>query len=181
MTPRAAFLTEKDYDKCKLAFGIALTTRGIPQVLYGEEIGLFGGESSEEICEQFPGGFPHHSQSALTEMERNERENDLYNFFQLLIRLRSQYSTLVNGDFYQYPPNWQSTDVYKYLKMSEYNRILIMANGSDDVVFVDIEDQWEHLKSYQLLHNLMDEKSVLLEENMKVELQPHQFAVFLLR
>lgn len=179
--PRAAYVAGKDYDKCKIAFGIAMTTRGIPQILYGEEIGLFGGQSHTLLRQQFPGGFPHHEESAFTEMERDETENDMYDFFQLLIHIRDLYPTLVEGEFYQYPTKWWEKDVYKYMKITDYNRILVMANGSENVVFVDVEDQWEHLKDYRLLHNLMDDKSVLIEENMEVELQPHQFAVFLLR
>lgn len=180
-TPRASFIAGRDYNRCKIAHGIALTTRGIPQLLYGEELALYGGESHTELREQFPGGFPAHERSAFEAATRTAVEADMYDYISKLLRLRKQYPTLIEGDFYHYPTEWWNKDVYKYVRVSESNTIIIMANGSNDTVFTGIEDQRHFFKDYRLLHNLINENSTLIEDDMQIELQANEFAIFLLR
>lgn len=40
--PRLMFLANGDAEKVKLALALLLTTRGIPQIYYGTEIGMVG-------------------------------------------------------------------------------------------------------------------------------------------
>ncbi len=53
------FLTDANgsQDKLKLAFSLLATLRGIPQLYYGDEIGMTGGDDPDNRHD-FPGGFP---------------------------------------------------------------------------------------------------------------------------
>ena len=57
---RAIFLAKDDIARVKLAMTVLLFARGIPQILYGSEIGMLGGESHVEL-RGFSGWFsrPH--------------------------------------------------------------------------------------------------------------------------
>jgi len=53
------FLTDASgsQEKLKLAFSLLATLRGIPQLYYGNEIGMTGGDDPDNRHD-FPGGFP---------------------------------------------------------------------------------------------------------------------------
>ncbi len=57
---RALLHAKDDAVRVKLATTVLLLARGIPQILYGSEIGMLGGESHVELRADFPGGFPGH-------------------------------------------------------------------------------------------------------------------------
>ena len=54
---RAMFAAKEDLSKVKMALQILLTTRGIPQLYYGFEIGMVGGEDDGNKRTDFPGGW----------------------------------------------------------------------------------------------------------------------------
>ena len=58
-----------DLDKYKLALTLVLTTRGIPQIYYGDEIGMRGNkaEGDGDIRRDFPGGWDGDENNAFLE------------------------------------------------------------------------------------------------------------------
>ena len=65
------FLTEADgsVPKLKLALGLLLTLRGMPQIYSGDEIGMPGGEDPDNRHD-FPGGFAGDAHNAFTKAGR---------------------------------------------------------------------------------------------------------------
>ena len=55
-SPRFAGAAGATIEKLKLAFGLALTVRGIPEIYYGDEIGMKGGADPDNRRD-FPGGW----------------------------------------------------------------------------------------------------------------------------
>ena len=70
---RTIDLVNGDIQRFKMALQILLTTRGIPQIYYGTEIGLRGGEDHGEIRRNFPGGFPGDSLNAFEHEGRTDQ------------------------------------------------------------------------------------------------------------
>lgn len=75
------------------AFTLLYGLRGIPQIYYGDEIGMTGGHDPENR-KKFPGGFPDDATSAFTQDGRNEVENLLYHQFRRWNRLRQEHPGL---------------------------------------------------------------------------------------
>lgn len=75
------------------AFTLLYGLRGIPQIYYGDEIGMTGGHDPENR-KKFPGGFSGDSRSAFMEEGRTDRENLLYDQFRRWNRLRQENSGL---------------------------------------------------------------------------------------
>jgi glycosidase len=65
---RFAFAKGASPERLKLAFSILLTMRGLPELYYGDEIGMTGGNDPDNRRD-FPGGFPGDKQNAFVESE----------------------------------------------------------------------------------------------------------------
>ncbi|KAF0150895.1 MAG: Alpha-amylase [Ignavibacteria bacterium] len=125
--PRVAYFTKGNLKKTKIVYDILLTTRGIPQLFYGSEIGLVGTDDHGTLRIPFPGGFPDHKRSAFTENGREPNENELFNHIKKLIGLRKNYPSLAEGKLIHYPP---VNDVYVYFRTLQNEKCMIIVNNS---------------------------------------------------
>lgn len=126
---RAMFLANSNLNKFKIALTLILTTRGIPQLFYGTEIGLKGGGHHGLIREPFPGGFVKNDKDAFNSEGRDSIEINIFNFVQKLLLLRNNYSILNEGNFLHFPPN---NNLYVYKKILEDKEILIALNDDEN-------------------------------------------------
>jgi glycosidase len=80
----------------KLAHTFLLTTRGIPQLYYGDEIAMTG--AYEPTTRQdFPGGFPNDRRNAFTKNGRTAEEQDLFEHVRKMNRLHAELEPLRRG------------------------------------------------------------------------------------
>ena len=77
----------RDY---KLALSLICTTRGIPQIYYGSEIGMKGERNfgDGDIRRDFPGGWKDDQHSAFIDSERTDEENAYFEFTKRLLNWR---------------------------------------------------------------------------------------------
>ena len=80
----------------KLAQTFILTTRGIPQLYYGDEIAMRGGGDPDNRRD-FPGGFPGDERDAFTRQGRTPEENEAFDHVQRLLSLRAELEPLRRG------------------------------------------------------------------------------------
>ena len=92
------FMSEDGVDAIdlKLATTFLLTCRGIPELYYGDEIGMTGG-SDPDNRHDFPGGFPGDTRSAFTAAGRTADENDIFEHTRKLTHLRLDDPALRRG------------------------------------------------------------------------------------
>ncbi len=72
-----------------MAYTFQFTVRGSPQLYYGNEIGLDGGEDPDNRRD-FPGGFAGDARNAFTAEGRTPREERIFTHLQSLMRLRRE-------------------------------------------------------------------------------------------
>ena len=82
--------------RLKLAFSLLATIRGIPELYYGDEIGMAGGEDPDDRRD-FPGGFPGDQHDAFTPAGRTPEEQDVFSHVQSLLKLRTEHESLRVG------------------------------------------------------------------------------------
>src|SRR5258708_16628010 len=82
--------------KLKLAFALTLTLRGIPELYYGDEIGM-AGAGDPDNRRDFPGGWREGKQNAFSEQGRTREQNDLFSCVKELLRLRREHAALRGG------------------------------------------------------------------------------------
>ncbi|MGH9616098.1 MAG: alpha-amylase family glycosyl hydrolase [Acidobacteriaceae bacterium] len=95
-TPRFPSMPGATLARERLAFGLLATMRGMPQIYYGDEIGLSGGSAGDNRPD-FPGGFPGDAKSAFTEAGRSPQQEAMYTWVQGLLDLRAHHEVLQTG------------------------------------------------------------------------------------
>ncbi|HZS08872.1 MAG TPA: alpha-amylase family glycosyl hydrolase [Blastocatellia bacterium] len=92
------FMNEKGatVEGLKLALTFLLTTRGIPQLYYGDEIAMRGGGDPDNRRD-FPGGWPGDSHNAFEASGRTAEENGVFEHVKKLLKLRREMTELREG------------------------------------------------------------------------------------
>jgi glycosidase len=80
----------------KLANAFVLTTRGVPQLYYGDEIAMTGADEPTTRGD-FPGGFPGDKRNAFSKEGRTKEEEELFQYVRRLARLHTELEPLKRG------------------------------------------------------------------------------------
>jgi glycosidase len=82
--------------KTRLAMGMLVTLRGLPQIYSGDEIGMPGGGDPDNRHD-FPGGFIGDTRNAFTKSGRTDAEENIFAWTSGMLALRSAHPTLQTG------------------------------------------------------------------------------------
>ncbi|WP_258102746.1 glycoside hydrolase family 13 protein [Marinoscillum sp. MHG1-6] len=115
-------------DKYKLALTFLLTTRGIPQLYYGDEILMAGHGPHGIIREDFPGGWEGDSLNAFNVSELSGAQKEAFEHTQKLLRFRKKSEALRNGALKHLIP---TNNVYIYMRKTDEESVLVMMNNSE--------------------------------------------------
>jgi glycosidase len=110
----------------RLAFGLTLTLRGIPQLYYGDEIGMTGGGDPDNRHD-FPGGWTGDSRNVFTEAGRTAEQQALFAYVQTLLRLRREHVAVSRGRLWHLVSD---ESAYIFLREAEEERVLVAFNHS---------------------------------------------------
>jgi glycosidase len=113
--------------KLKLAFGLTLTLRGIPEIYYGDEIGMPGGGDPDNRRD-FPGGWIGDSNDAFTKSGRTRDQQEIFSYVQELLRVRREHPALRGGQLWHLSSD---ETAYVFLRESEEERVAVAFNNAD--------------------------------------------------
>jgi neopullulanase len=125
--PRFASVKGGSPEKLKLAFAFTLTLRGIPQIYYGDEIGMPGGGDPDNRRD-FPGGWIGDSNDAFTPSGRTRDQQGIFSYVQSLLKLRREHPALRGGRQWHLASDESS---YVFLRESEEERLVVAFNNAD--------------------------------------------------
>jgi len=120
----------------KLANAFVLTTRGVPQLYYGDEIALEGGDEPSTRGD-FPGGFPGDKRNAFTAGGRTKEEQDLFEFIRTLTTLRSEREPLRTGKLVNL---YVSEQQYAYARVTRDDVVLVVFNNDDKPAEIELDN-----------------------------------------
>lgn len=86
----------RSLEAMKLAYAFVMTTRGTPQLYYGDEIGMRGGEDPENRHD-FPGGFADSKKDAFKAEGRTPDQEEMFSWGVKLGQLRHEHAALTCG------------------------------------------------------------------------------------
>ncbi|HTY59848.1 MAG TPA: cyclomaltodextrinase C-terminal domain-containing protein, partial [Bacteroidota bacterium] len=152
-----------------------LTLRGIPEVLYGTELGLMGGKEHGMIRCDFPGGFPGDSLNAFTVKGRTAEEKGFFNEVRQLFHLRRERKSLAYGSMVHFPP---ASELYMYLRLLPAEKTLVLVNNRDDAQKASIVQAKGYFGGATVLKNLMTGATLDLRTTTDVDV-PANDAVIL--
>ena len=123
--PRLASAKGASLETVKLVFSVVLTMRGTPELYYGDEIGMKGGDDPDNRRD-FPGGFPGDKQNAFTQSGRTPEQQEIFSHVQKLLSLRKEHLALRRGQLWHI--SWDQSS-YAFARTSGEERILVVFNS----------------------------------------------------
>ncbi len=124
--PRFASEPGSSVAKQKLAFGLTIALRGIPELYYGDEIGMPGGGDPDNRRD-FPGGWPGDPSDAFAQSGRTRDQQEIFSCVQSLLRLRREHAALRGGRLWHLASDEFS---YVFARESEEERLVVAFNNS---------------------------------------------------
>jgi glycosidase len=112
----------------QLAYGLTLTLRGIPQLYYGDEIGMPGGPDPDNRHD-FPGGWSDDPKNAFTADGRTPQQQKIFSYVQTLLRLRREHPVLAQGRLWHLASDDSS---YIFERDSEEEKVIVAFNNSKE-------------------------------------------------
>jgi glycosidase len=109
----------------KLAHTFLLTTRGIPQLYYGDEIAMTGADEPT-TRQDFPGGFPGDRRNAFTKDGRTPQEQELFEHVRRMNRLHAELEPLRRGSLVNLHVAAQQ---YAYARVTQRSSIIVVINN----------------------------------------------------
>ncbi|MEZ5070092.1 MAG: alpha-amylase family glycosyl hydrolase [Bacteroidales bacterium] len=123
------FFMQVGMDPALYRLGIAfiLTTRGIPQIFYGSEIGMTHPEGDDHgfIRKDFPGGWAGDPVNGFTGAGLTPEQNELQAFFRTLLTWRKSSEAVHWGRLLHYAPDKGS---YVYGRILDDERVMVVLN-----------------------------------------------------
>jgi glycosidase len=126
--PRFASAEGSSPAKVKLALGLTVTLRGIPELYYGDEIGMPGGGDPDNRHD-FPGGWTGDAKNAFTASGRTPEQQELFTYVQTLLRVRREHASLQNGRLWHL---FSDETAYVFLRETEEERVVVAFNNSNE-------------------------------------------------
>jgi len=124
--------------RLKLAFGLICTVRGIPEIYYGDELGMPGGDDPDNRRD-FPGGWTEDPRNAFQKQGRTPEQQDIHEFVRSLLLLRAQHPALRRGKLWSLASD---DTTFVFLRETEEEKLLVAyhAGGSPREMSLSVED-----------------------------------------
>ncbi|HEX2714937.1 MAG TPA: alpha-amylase family glycosyl hydrolase [Candidatus Acidoferrales bacterium] len=162
-------------DKLKLAFSVLLTARGIPQLYYGDEIGMQGGEDPDNRRD-FPGGFPGDPRNAFTAEGRTSDEQEIFSHVETLLRFRREHPALRGGRHWHLA--WDDT-FYAFVRETREERLLVIFNNATQPRDVRLNLQDTPLSDTQSLEPVFATATALVRDHQaELRVAPRSVAIY---
>ncbi|MBI1748834.1 MAG: alpha-amylase [Acidobacteria bacterium] len=172
------FLNEEQASpvRLRMAFTALLTLRGIPQLYYGDEIGLRG-ERDPDNRRDFPGGFPGDRRNAFTKVGLLPDEQIVYGQVKTLLGLRREIPALRRGALVTLAAGDHSL---VYARTTPTQAVLIAFNNAAQPLTLEVDVQalpWQN--SAKLVDRLADQlRTVVTNGKVTLRIPAFSSAVF---
>jgi neopullulanase len=174
-TTRFAGTTGASPEKLKLAFGLTITMRGIPELYYGDEIGMAGGGDPDNRRD-FPGGWLEDEKNAFVREGRTREQQEIFEYVQTLLRLRREHDALRGGKLWHLGSDESS---YIFLRESEEEKLVIAFHDGASAKTVEVSLQGTPAEAAAGISTLFgNAQADLAGQRLKLVLPPQSLSVF---
>ncbi len=155
-----------DLKKYKLAMTLVLTTRGIPQIYYGDEIGMAGNRDTDgdgDIRKDFPGGWKGDENNAFK--NPTDYQKGFQDFTKRLLNYRKDKPVLHTGKLLQYVPE---NNCYVYFRYNDDSRVMIVINNNPEAITLDLNRFKEGIDGKENGVDVLTNQKIHLSDSVKV-------------
>jgi neopullulanase len=159
----------------KLAFGLTLTLRGIPELYYGDELGMPGGEDPDNRRD-FPGGWREDKRNAFTREGRTAEQQQIFEAVQGLLRLRQEHEALRGGKLWHL---FCDESTYVSLRESDDEKLVIAFHDGASAKQLTVPLRDTAAKTAAGMVPLYGEgQADLAGQELKLSLPAHSLSIF---
>ncbi len=129
-TERIADIVKKNPDRAKLSMALLATMRGIPQILYGEELMLTSADmrmGHGGLRVDMPGGWPGDEVNCFTEEGRQGLHKELFDYTQRLFQWRKTKPVIHHGKTLHFADR---NNTYAYFRYDDTDAVFVYINNS---------------------------------------------------
>lgn len=171
-TNRINEIYQGDIDKYKMAMTLVFTTRGIPQMYYGDEIGMLGNRDKKgdgDIRRDFPGGWKGDKQSAFLSLNseggRTKDQEAFHSFTKKVLNWRKNTPVIHTGKLLQFIP---FDNVYVYFRYNDTKTIMVVLNNSTTSQEIDVARFTEGIKGLKTGTDIITDSNIDISENFTI-------------
>lgn len=173
--PRFSGVSGTSTAKLKLAYGLTLTLRGVPQLYYGDEIGMPGGGDPDNRRD-FPGGWTEDVRNAFTREGRTSEQQAIFEYVQTLLRLRREHDALRGGRLWHLASDESS---YVFLRESDEEKLVMAFHNGKSAREMTIALRDTPGKQATGITTLFGEgQADLAGQQLRLRLPPQSFSIF---
>ncbi len=159
-------LLNGNLEKYKLAMTLIMTVRGIPQIYYGDEIGMGGNRDTDgdgDIRRDFPGGWKGDENNAFD--QPNQLQKGYQDFTRKLLNYRKSKPVIHTGEFTQFVPE---NNCYVYFRHNDDEKIMVVINNNPQKMTLDLSRFREMLHSSSSGKEIISDRSIQIDETLNV-------------
>ena len=178
-TQRMNYLFKSNLEKYKMVMSFLMTTRGIPQIYYGSEIGMTGNKElgDGDVRRDFPGGWQGDPINAFSAKGRTTGQDEYFNYSSKLLNWRKGKNVIHTGLLTHYAPE---KDVYVYFRHNDKESIMVILNNNETEQSLSTDRFAESLKGVASGTDVMTGKrydltsTIVLPKETALILELHQ-------
>jgi len=151
----------------KIAMTLLATTRGIPQLYYGSEIGFKGDKAKgdADLRKDMPGGWPNDVRSAFNALERTSEEQSYFDIVKTLFQWRQHQELIHKGKTVHFIP---LNEIYVYFRVLDQNAVMVVINANKEAQTIELSRFNELLESYSKASELFSGTQINLEKTLSI-------------
>jgi len=158
----------KNKDKVKLSMAFIFTTRGIPQIYYGDELFFDSSKPDGALRYDFPGGWKYDERNAFVKNERTNDENELIDYISTILKWRKNAIEIHKGKLKHYKP---INNVYVYFRYYEDEKTMVIINNNNQIKELNLNRFNESLLGFNNGLDIIKNKNIDL--NKKIAINPN--------
>jgi glycosidase len=140
--------------KYKAALAWLFTCRGIPQLYYGDEIGMKGFTSPNDgyVRKDFPGGWAGDPENKFTVEGRTPREDSIWKYIVKIANFRKNSSAITTGKMMQFAPQ---KGEYVFFRYDSKQTIMTVLNTAKEKIKISVAYYSERTKGFSKMKNII--------------------------
>ncbi len=144
----------EDEMKYKAALTWLFTCRGIPELYYGDEVGMTGFTSPNDgyVRKDFPGGRASDSLNKFTVAGRTPKEERIWSYIAKLANFRKNSSAIATGKMMQFAPQ---KGEYVFFRYDSKQTIMTILNTAKEKLQIEMKNYSERTKGFTKIKNII--------------------------